>query len=919
MEMLNRDSNFIKPQAEHGACPFWFWNGDLEPRELVRQIRSMSEQGIGGFIIHSRMGRTIEYLSETWFDRCQLAIEEAARLGMKVWIYDEDNWPSGYAGGRVLAADPTLTAQHLSIERHYFEGDARIRIEVASASEVVAVLGATVAQVKEIPRHPLAANPARPGGSWMDPNSFEHQYADEPAAVLKVRQGQVQWDAPPGRSCVMIYRRKPTCFHPTYSESGYVDLLNPAATKRFIQLTHEAYARRLGAHFGKTILGFFTDEPGFYNNFLNHNPGTLPWTGALLEQFHKRRGYDLIPWLGALWEQTGGHRVRADYWRTVAELFEEAFTGQLAHWCEAHGVALTGHLLIEESLLAMQRFCANPFTVLRPMQVTGVDRIDEQDRKISEKLAASIGHANGRKRILSETFALIGWKLAPPYMKRIIDHQFVRGVNWLAPHAFYYSIEGWRRQECPPSLFFQNPWWAHSKPLWDYVARLSAVLSQGTHIAPVALYYPIEQGWATVRPESPGPTQSVYPLPQVPFTGPDPSHPVEKTDAALNRLAFALTGGQYDFDLVDHDLVASARIIGKSLAIGGESFRAVVVPPMGVIDRRALEKMLAFAREGGLVLFAGELPRTTLDGDRLEDWDPLRRKLLEKKGPVSLGSGEIGFVPAGEQGILRLLNRRVPPDLRVIPTEITRRRVLTETQQSQFRHTRLPHLGEFLAYHRRRLDDEDIYFIVNESWHGFEATVELAGRAPVEQWEPHSGRRRLLPCQSNGEERVRITLGFEPWQSYLLVLAAGESPIPQRRRTLWTRPLDGWSLEVADVRHEGELLSWHELGLPTYSGAGLYRTRFDLDRPQAEGVRLELDLGMVLETARVRLNGVPLTPMAFPPYSADITEHVAPGINDLEIEVANTLVNALEQIERPSGLLGPVHLIATVLEPGGTP
>src|SRR5688500_13243799 len=103
---------FETPTADYRACPFWFWNGELEPAELVRQVCLMDEAGIGGFVIHARVGLGVAYLSDQWFDRCKLVIEEAEQRRMKVWIYDEDNWPSGYAGGRVLARDPSFVGQN---------------------------------------------------------------------------------------------------------------------------------------------------------------------------------------------------------------------------------------------------------------------------------------------------------------------------------------------------------------------------------------------------------------------------------------------------------------------------------------------------------------------------------------------------------------------------------------------------------------------------------------------------------------------------------------------------------------------------------------------------------------------------------------------------------------------------------------
>src|ERR1043166_3597983 len=93
--------SFSNPPAEFRGAPFWSWNDDLQNTELIRQIRLMQKAGLGGFFIHSRIGLLTEYMSEAWMDRVRACVEEAKRLGMKAWLYDEDRWPSGFAGGKV--------------------------------------------------------------------------------------------------------------------------------------------------------------------------------------------------------------------------------------------------------------------------------------------------------------------------------------------------------------------------------------------------------------------------------------------------------------------------------------------------------------------------------------------------------------------------------------------------------------------------------------------------------------------------------------------------------------------------------------------------------------------------------------------------------------------------------------------------
>ncbi|MBM7788421.1 glycosyl hydrolase [Tenggerimyces flavus] len=910
---------FANPAAEHSACPFWFWNGDLEPDELLRQLHLMHERGVLGFVIHGREGLGIPYLSEDWFDRCRLVIEEAARLGMKVWVYDDLNWPSGYAGGRVVARDPGYVGQNLSIERHYVEGPDVLRLDFLGVArdfdrpdEVVAVGAARIAEARPKPVDPLRVhhvNAALPT-DWSDTAAFEHTYAQEAPQAVAFDDGGVTWEAPAGRWCVTVARVTATDWMAVYSAFPYTDLINDGATTAFIEETHDEYYRRFEEYFGDTIIGFFVDEPGFYNNFWDRNPGSIPWTGDFAEQFAARRGYELLPLLPGLWEDLGvhSHELRADLWKTVAELLDERFFGKLARWCAAHGVSLTGHLEWEEWLFTMTRHSASPFRALAPFQVPALDRIDEATDKITEKLVSSIAHLNGRSRVLSETFALAGWKLAPAYMKRIVDYQYVRGVNWLSCHGFYYSIEGHRKYECPPSEFFQNPWWEHSGPLWTYVSRLSAVLSAGRHAAPVGVYYPIDAAWAELTPTAPGPFDGAA---TEPWELPERGLALQRTDLAMIRLTQTLLGTQWDVDLLDHVAVEEAKVDGELLQVGDETFRAVVVPPLQTISGPALGQLLAFAEAGGTVVFVEEPPSRAVWSDLPPSWADVRARLVALRDPgyVPWGAGRLGYVPAGVGAVSSLLAEAVSPDVVVdLGDGDTALVLVDEARRGGRKDTKLHRPSSFVRYVRRRVGHDDVYFLVNESGHELAAHVRLAAGGPVqrvEEWDPVTGERWSRAATVDAGRAVEVDLAFAPWQSYLLVLSSEGSAAPDRDvEGGVTQALNDWELEVAGRTFRGPLRSWHELGLARYSGVGRYTSRFQV----AGRGRVLLDLGTVLETAQVFVNCLPLAPLAFPPYRLDVTEHVVVGDNLLEIEVANTNTNAFEEVERPSGLIGPVRV-----------
>ncbi|MCW5940360.1 MAG: hypothetical protein KF884_11990 [Fimbriimonadaceae bacterium] len=598
---------------EFSLTPFWFWNGDLEPRELLRQVDEMLEKGVRAFVIHARTGLNLPYLGEEWFERVGLVVERASQLGMHVWIYDEDNWPSGYAGGAVLGRDPRLTPQCLECERVWLDdgqdmdwppqgvNDPRGRGQVVTANAV------RVKSVRPRPADPLAwhgphVGEPKPwwdrGGNEIELDSKVQRLGLAPGDTLRGQLGNE------GRWLVALFRQRTTEWYPAYTDEYYVDVLHPQTAKVFIETTHEQYYRRFGQHFGKTIRGFFVDEPGLYNNFWDRNPGSVPWTDDFAEFFVSKMGRDPRDSLILLYEDIEGHEeFRFLYYDFVAQIFDERFMQPIADWCELHGVLLTGHLMLEEFMVPMARYAGNPFRALKSLHIPGVDRIDEVYEKTAERIASSVAHLAGRDRCLSETYACIGWKLAPPYMKAILDYQLARGVNMVAPHAFYYSIEGFRAHESPPSEFFQNPWWEDFKPFAEYAACASQSMSEGRPKKDFLVYYPIESVTALITPDWPpgrdsGPTEW-WQLPHA-------WHPAVRIDREFVNLVVQLEQDGFDFDLIDHSFLAMASVEeaeeGACLVCGHVTVDRLVVPFVHWLAPSTLEKIQEFQEAGGQVI-----------------------------------------------------------------------------------------------------------------------------------------------------------------------------------------------------------------------------------------------------------------------------------------------------------------------------
>ncbi|MCD7820162.1 MAG: hypothetical protein LUH07_14130, partial [Lachnospiraceae bacterium] len=366
------------PGTEYRSVPFWGWNARLKPEYLRFQMDEMREQGMGGFFIHSREGLETPYLSEEWMEDVKLCTEKAKQDGMEVWLYDEDKWPSGSAGGLVSAQDPAryaakaLTMELLPAVTEY------LRQNCTSGDDA------------------CAGDRKSSGCSRFSlPQEYDAKNWGHPGEIVILRQetsGNSMW----------------------YNGFAPSDMLNAEAVREFLRLTHENYQEHVGTEFGKTIRGFFTDEPNccdFFSTFTEGRPW-LPWTDDFAKEFEKRRGYDPMELLPGLFlPGENSTQIRHDYWRTLTELFSECYMRQVYDWCEARGMRLAGHLLYENDLGYQTRVCGAAMPHYQYLHVPGIDILGEQTKEyLAVKQCTSVAHQYGRRDVVAEVYGCTGWE-----------------------------------------------------------------------------------------------------------------------------------------------------------------------------------------------------------------------------------------------------------------------------------------------------------------------------------------------------------------------------------------------------------------------------------------------------------------------------------------------------------------------------
>jgi hypothetical protein len=372
----------------------------------------------------------------------------------------------------------------------------------------------------------------------------------------------------------------------------YIDAMNPESTAEFLKLGYEPYASVMDGKMSSQMLGFYTDEPAMHYYLSGGDTPIVPWTKDMFRRFQARNGYNLRPRLPDLFFdiRPDSARVRYDFYNSLTDFYSQAFYGQIHEWCVQNNVLFTGHLLYEEGLRRLIRVEGNLFKHYPHMDVVGVDHLypiignrDRPDEHVAMKVGSSAAHQLGSPRLLCESFGGIFMDATMQRMKWIADWEYVLGVNLLNPHGFHYTLEGPRKRDWPPSMFYQYPWWKYYGDFSNYMSRLSHLLSGGKHIAKVAVLWPMNAMFATYTPQSHNAIG-------------------DRTERDFNTLTDLLLRLHYDYDYLDEDMLANAELEGNTIRIKDEAYELVILPPMTHLKLSTLEHLEQFVAQGGRVL-----------------------------------------------------------------------------------------------------------------------------------------------------------------------------------------------------------------------------------------------------------------------------------------------------------------------------
>lgn len=519
--------------------------------------------------MHCRTGLDTPYMGEEYKECVRACVEKAKAEGMYAYLYDEDRWPSGAAGGKVTK-DVEYRSRYLVFTP--FSNEERQKEELGfDSSSKAAVQG----NGKLLARYDI---------------TLEDGCLKEYRRLEDGEQGTNVW---------YLYEEIAR-ESPWYNNETYVDTLNPRAIERFIEETHEQYLGCVGDEFGKTVPSIFTDEPQFSHKTTlsfaeSREDVILPYTDSLPAGYEAAYGenfFDTVPEL--IWdlpeEKVSVPRYR--FHDFVAEQFSSSFADTIGNWCKDHGIMLTGHMMEEPTLTSQTNALGEAMRSYRSFQMPGIDMLCDWREYTTAKQAQSASHQYGCPGVLSELYGVTNWDFDFRGHKLAGDWQAALGVTLRVHHLSWDSMNGEAKRDYPASIFYQSPWYKEYGMIEEHFARVNTALTRGKAHVRVAVVHPIESYWLHYGPKEQ--TALIR----------------EELESRFSNVTEWLLFSQLDFDFVAESLLPDqyeASEDGK-FHVGEMSYDVVLVPGNETLRNTTVSSLKSFCEKGGDVLFMGDAP-----------------------------------------------------------------------------------------------------------------------------------------------------------------------------------------------------------------------------------------------------------------------------------------------------------------------
>lgn len=909
--------------------PFLWMRGE-EEAVLREEMEKIYECGIRAVCLEARPHD--DFCGPGWWHDMDIILDEAKKKGMKLWILDDKHFPTGYANGLIEKKYPERKKMYLACTTADIFGG-----EYERSLNVSRMLKPSI-------------------GFWQigDPVDYAERENNKLYAILAVRYAEgnvfqeevidltekydgcyVKFTLPKGNWRVFV-------IYKTRTDGGndtYINMIDKESAATQIEGVYESHFAKYGSEFGKTIAGFFSDEPQFgnvvvYNNYdvqVGRLKMQLPWSDELQETLTGLYGGGLAKALPFLFvdseEQALRTGIRYDYMDQVSKLYKKNFSDAIGAWCEEHGVEYIGHVVEDNGIHS--RLGMGPSHYFRAMSgqhMAGIDSIGgqilygapvEQRNAMTDcdgeffhytlgKLGASCGHLEPKKqgRTMCELFGAYGWSFGVRDMKYLLDHLLVKGVNYLVPHAF--SMAEYPDPDCPPHFYARgnNPEFPYFARLMKYANRMCDLLNDGRHVASVAVLYDGEADW----------------------TG---------KNMPMQKVIRQLLEHQIDLDIVSLDMLDdlaayNGRLDGGKLYINGVEFQALIIGHAKEIP----ERLAAFVEKAGEfpVIFVDAKPETVIGQGghtgRLADQD---------------GDGCADGTTGGEAAVLPELTGTAGGEAAALPKltgtlggeVVALSELAAELKARGFTDIAVDTEFKSLSFYHYNKDRQIFVFQNESATEVFSGTVTLPTAEPMVYYDAMEDIYELADMREAAEGQTKVALELQPGECVVILeqknIACDVKHWSFREQLAGLESRDiseDWTVSLVKSKEypqfpKGETV--HQLKpvsdeKPSFSGIACYEKTVHLDEVPERAV---LKAEHVFEMMKVTVNGSETGVRIFPPYQVEIGSALKAGENKIVVEVAGTPMREMLEIPQPPfdfthealepmGMFGKIELLLTV-------
>lgn len=880
---------FSTPPDDARIMMRWWWFGpSVTKAELDRELRVMKEGGIGGVEVQpvypllpddKKAGiKNLPYLSDEFLEMLRFTSDKTKELGMRMDLTLGSGWSFGGAKTPLSEAAGQIRFERVKIDKN------TKRVPLPAMIYAEQLHGVFLAKTNG---NVIEEGSLKELTDIRDDNVFLPETSDGNEVLFFIG----------GKSGMQVKR-------PAVDAEGYVlNHLDKTSVENYLKNTGD----RLYSAFDNANVpySFFCDSLEVYQQ---------DWTNGFLEEFQKRRGYDLKPYLPALAMDMGKQtaEIRYDWGRTLTELFNENFMIPMQDWGKKN-----------KTKFRIQGYGIPPVSISSNQWADISDGEGAQWKVVrAARWASSANHIYGRNITSSETWTWLhspAFRAAPLDLKAEADIHFLQGINQLIGHGWAYTppqveYPGWRFYAAG-EYSERNPWYIVMPDLAKYLQRMSWLMRQGEQKNDVALYLPNADAYAHFS------AAKVHLI------------DVEK-ELVGEKIMPALFESGYNLNFFDDGMLNSVGKVEKeNLVLGASKHKAVILPGIERIPLESLRKLDEFVKAGGIVIATRNLP-SIVPGMKATEAEQAELKstvarLFDGKNP------KVKFVQNDEEAG-EALKKILIPDAKISPS------------------------GKDFGFVHRKTDDADIYFVANTS--NVKKSVEISFRnfgKNAEVWNAIDGKSTAARIKNWNKDVTTIALTFEPYQSHVVVFSNKNVKIVEsKKETGETIDLNSdWQVTFGKNSpvSKSKLTDWISAEETKYfSGTAVYEKTFNLSpmqsktsmkldfgeavslnfEPQKNGMATYLD-APIKESAVVHINGKRAGSLWSPPYNLDVSGFLKAGENRIKIEVANTAMNYMagrnlpnyrllnlrygerfqpQEMEKvmpyPSGITGNVRLIA---------